>query len=163
SAVTTSGEPTATTRTSASSVSCARSRVREWQIVTVAFACSSRCAIGLPTMSLRPTTTACAPSSGTRCSASSAMIPSGVAGTSVGPSMRVAMALDRELYYGYVEAQRLGEANADLEVLLQPLEVALVHRAPDERTLLRTPERMLDEDRQQPVRRVHEPLLRLLV
>ena len=57
------GTPAATTRTSASSVCRARSSVREWQIVTVAFAWSSRCAIGLPTMSLRPTTTACAPSS----------------------------------------------------------------------------------------------------
>ena len=35
--------------------------MREWQIVTVAFACSSSCAVGLPTISLRPTTTASAP------------------------------------------------------------------------------------------------------
>ena len=35
---------------SASSVWRARSRVREWQIVTVAFACSSSSAIGLPTI-----------------------------------------------------------------------------------------------------------------
>ena len=56
----------------------------EWQIVTVAFDCSSRCAIGLPTMSLRPITTARVRSSPISYSASSAMIPSGVAGTSVG-------------------------------------------------------------------------------
>ena len=54
-------------------------RVREWQIVTVAFAWSSSSATGLPTMSLRPTTTARAPSSGTSYSSSSAMTPSGVA------------------------------------------------------------------------------------
>jgi len=35
-----------------------RSRVREWQIVTVACRCSSRSAIGFPTISLRPITTA---------------------------------------------------------------------------------------------------------
>ena len=35
-----------------------RSSVREWQIVTVASRCSSNSAIGLPTMSLRPMTTA---------------------------------------------------------------------------------------------------------
>ena len=37
---------------------CTRSRVREWQIVTVAFACRRSSDTGLPTMSLRPTTTA---------------------------------------------------------------------------------------------------------
>ena len=84
SAETIPGTPAATTSTSASRVCRSRSFVREWQIVTVAFDCSSRCAIGLPTMSLRPTTTARAPSSAIRCSASSAMIPSGVAGTCVG-------------------------------------------------------------------------------
>ena len=58
--------PAATTSTSASSVCRGRSRVCEWQIVTVAFACwSRRWAIGLPTMSLRPMTTARAPSSST--------------------------------------------------------------------------------------------------
>ena len=41
-----------------------RSSVREWQIVTVASRCSSSSAIGLPTMSLRPMTTACWPASG---------------------------------------------------------------------------------------------------
>ena len=37
--------------------------MREWQIVTVALRWRSRCAIGLPTIALRPTTTARAPSS----------------------------------------------------------------------------------------------------
>ena len=36
--------------------------VREWQIVTVALRCRSRSATGLPTISLRPITTAFAPS-----------------------------------------------------------------------------------------------------
>ena len=35
--------------------------MREWQIVTVALRWRSRCAIGLPTMAERPTTTARAP------------------------------------------------------------------------------------------------------
>ena len=39
--------------------------LRELQIVTVAFAASNRCAIGLPTMLERPMITARAPSSGT--------------------------------------------------------------------------------------------------
>ena len=51
--------------------------VREWQIVTVACACSRSSETGLPTMSLRPTTTARAPSTGTSYSSSSAMTPSG--------------------------------------------------------------------------------------
>ena len=66
SAVTMAGRPTATTSTSASRVWPARSRVCEWQTVTVAFACSSSCAVGLPTIALRPTTTASAPSSSIR-------------------------------------------------------------------------------------------------
>ena len=62
-ALTISGEtrpatPTAATRTSASSVCRSSSIVREWQIVTVAFAWRSRCATGLPTIALRPITTA---------------------------------------------------------------------------------------------------------
>src|SRR5581483_4384868 len=63
SAVTSAGTPTAAMRTSASSVWRGRSFVCEWQIVTVAFACIRSCAIGFPTMSLRPRTTARAPSS----------------------------------------------------------------------------------------------------
>ena len=55
------GRPTAATRMSASSVCRSRSCVREWQIVTVALRWRRRCAIGLPTMRERPTTTARAP------------------------------------------------------------------------------------------------------
>ena len=56
--------PTAATSTSARRQTSARSRVREWRVVTVALACSSSAEIGLPTRSERPTTTASAPSSG---------------------------------------------------------------------------------------------------
>ena len=58
------GRPIAATRMSASRVIAPRSRVFEWQMVTVAFWCSSSMAAGLPTMSLRPTTTACWPADG---------------------------------------------------------------------------------------------------
>ena len=59
--VTMRGLPVATTRTSARRVWLARSRVFEVQIVTVALRLSSMIAIGLPTMLLRPTTTASLP------------------------------------------------------------------------------------------------------
>ena len=62
--VTNAGRPIAATRMSASRATRGRSAVREWQIVTVAWRCSSSSAIGLPTMSLRPMTTACAPAIG---------------------------------------------------------------------------------------------------
>src|ERR1039457_3844227 len=50
--------PMAATRMSASRQTAARSAVLEWHMVTVACSWSSRNATGLPTMSLRPTTTA---------------------------------------------------------------------------------------------------------
>ncbi len=53
--------PMAATRMSASRQTAGRSGVFEWQIVTVACSCSSSIAAGLPTMSLRPTTTARCP------------------------------------------------------------------------------------------------------
>jgi len=55
--------PTAATKISAPRQTAAKSRVFEWARVTVALAAKSRPAIGLPTRLLRPTTTACAPSS----------------------------------------------------------------------------------------------------
>ena len=57
------GLPTAATRMSARWHTAPRSRVCEWQTVTVALAFRSRAAIGLPTMFERPTTTALAPAS----------------------------------------------------------------------------------------------------
>ena len=57
SARTISGRPTAAIRTSASRQAAARSRVREWQTVTVALAFTSRLAIGRPTRIERPITT----------------------------------------------------------------------------------------------------------
>ena len=63
-----------------------RSRVREWAMVTVALRDSSNCAIGLPTMFERPTTTASAPARSRPSAAiawsSSSMEPAGVHGTS---------------------------------------------------------------------------------
>ena len=58
--------------------------MREWHIVTVAFAISSRRATGTPTSFERPTTTACAPSSSTPSWASSSITPAGVQETSPG-------------------------------------------------------------------------------
>ena len=60
------------------------SGVREWQMVTVASRCSSSIAIGLPTMSLRPMTTACRPEIGIVSRSSSSMMPAGVHATSFG-------------------------------------------------------------------------------
>ena len=57
-----------------------RSPVREWQIVTVACRCSSSSAIGLPTMSLRPMTTARAPAIAMPDRSSSSITPDGVHG-----------------------------------------------------------------------------------
>ena len=54
--------------------------MRVWQIVTVAWRCSSISAIGLPTLALRPTTTARLPRGETPKRSSSSMPPSGVAG-----------------------------------------------------------------------------------
>ena len=62
----------------------ARFGVREWQMVTVASRCSSSSAIGLPTMSLRPMTTAWRPAIGISSRSSSSMTPDGVHATSVG-------------------------------------------------------------------------------
>ena len=58
SAVSTLRLPTAATITSACRVMALRSLVALWQMVTVAFFCSSIMAMGLPTMLLRPITTA---------------------------------------------------------------------------------------------------------
>jgi hypothetical protein len=58
--------------------------VFEWQIVTVASRCRSSSAIGLPTMSLRPITTAWRPAIWTRSRVSISMIPEGVQATSFG-------------------------------------------------------------------------------
>ena len=72
--------PMAATRMSARRHSSAKPVVFEWQIVTVAFSCSNSSAIGLPTISLRPTTTACFPAIGIRYRFSISIIPDGVHG-----------------------------------------------------------------------------------
>ena len=56
-----------------------RSRVREWQIVTVQCSASSSAATGLPTRSERPTTTASAPTNSTSWRRRSSITPDGVA------------------------------------------------------------------------------------
>ena len=71
-------------RMSASRVTAARSRVREWQIVTVAWRCSRSAATGFPTMSLRPTTTARAPSIEMPAASRRRITPAGVQGGRVG-------------------------------------------------------------------------------
>jgi hypothetical protein len=72
--------PTAATRMSAWRVIAPRSRVFEWQIVTVAPALSSSSDMGFPTIVERPTTTACDPSMGTPSCSSIFMTPHGVHG-----------------------------------------------------------------------------------
>ena len=80
SAVTNFGLPMATTRISALAASYFRFFVREWQMVTVPFFCSSSIAIGFPTMLLLPMTTHCLPLMSTPVLAISSMIPAGVHG-----------------------------------------------------------------------------------
>ena len=84
-AVTVDARPTAATTMSACRTWAARSRVALWQIVTVALAASSIIAIGLPTVLLRPMTTACAPAIGTFASCSMRMTPYGVQGRNPTP------------------------------------------------------------------------------
>src|SRR4051795_7872818 len=79
------------------------------------------------------------------------------------PSIAIAAGtLEGHLDVADVEAERLGKPDADLEVLLQALDVTRLHHAPDPRALLRPPEGVRCEFRKQAVRRVDEPALRLL-
>ena len=71
----------AATRMSASRATPGRSRVLEWQMVTVAWLWSSSMATGLPTMSLRPITTARAPCIVTSLRRRISIMPAGVQGT----------------------------------------------------------------------------------
>src|SRR5256885_1932287 len=77
-AVTRLGLPAATTRTSAWPVIAPKSGVLELQMVTVAPFCKSSSAIGLPTMLLRPTTTAWRPRTPIPSCSSSFLTPRGV-------------------------------------------------------------------------------------
>ena len=81
SAVIKRGLPMAATRISARRVCAARSAVRLWQMVTVAFSCKSSSAMGLPTMLLRPTTTASLPLMGIPARLSMCSAPFGVQAT----------------------------------------------------------------------------------
>ena len=80
--LTISGRPTAAIKTSARRQTAARSRVREWQTVTVASALTRRLAIGRPTRIERPITTASAPSSSTPDRSRISTTPAGVQGIS---------------------------------------------------------------------------------
>ena len=86
--VTVFARPTAATTTSARRVCSARSGVRLWQIVTVASAWRRSSAIGLPTVLLRPMTTACLPRRSMPVLSISLMQPAGVHGRNPGrPAM----------------------------------------------------------------------------
>src|SRR5712692_1235618 len=76
--------PMAAMTMSARRTTSGRFRVFEWQMVTVAFACISSSAMGLPTMSLRPTTTASAPSIRIPLRRRISIAPAGVQATSPG-------------------------------------------------------------------------------
>src|SRR5437667_282169 len=76
--------PMAATRMSARRHTPGRSRVFEWQTVTVALPLISSIATGLPTISLRPTTTASWPAIGMPLRLRISMIPAGVHGTKPG-------------------------------------------------------------------------------
>jgi hypothetical protein len=76
--------PTPATTMSAWPTMPGRSRVAEWQIVTVQRAINSSSAIGRPTMVDCPITTACLPTRSSPVSARSRMQPQGVQGRKVG-------------------------------------------------------------------------------
>ena len=78
------GLPIPATTMSACRTSPGRSRVAEWQIVTVQRAIRSSSAIGRPTMFDWPMTTACLPARSSPVSFSSRMQPHGVHGRSTG-------------------------------------------------------------------------------
>ena len=84
--VTTPGRPAAANTKSAWRSAAAKSGVRVWQTVTVAWRVSSRAASGRPTASPRPTTAARLPSGRTGTSASNSRQASGVAGSSASSS-----------------------------------------------------------------------------
>ena len=91
--------------------------MREWQIVTVAWRWSRSSAAGLPTMSLRPITTAFAPCSSTSYSSSSASTPSGVPGTCAGVP-----ASSRPAFSGGMPSTSLtGSIGADHTALVDPV------------------------------------------
>ena len=89
------GLPTAATRISALRVCWARFTVWLWQMVTVQFACSSSIAIGLPTMLLRPTTTASLPSRSIPVRRIISIAPLGVHATTPGCPLIIRPALSR--------------------------------------------------------------------
>ena len=76
--------PVAVTSTSARATWAAKSAVREWHTVTVAWRSRSSRAVGRPTRGLRPTTTARFPATSTPLRSMRCSTPSGVQGRSPG-------------------------------------------------------------------------------
>src|SRR5207248_9491050 len=67
----------------------------------------------------------------------------------------------RQIDTADVEPERLRQPHAVLEVFLEHADVGLAHQRTDELARLRTPERVLREQRQEPVRGRHELLVHL--
>mmetsp|Transcript_786 Transcript_786/g.2014 ORF Transcript_786/g.2014 Transcript_786/m.2014 type:complete len:213 (+) Transcript_786:1625-2263(+) len=84
------GRPHAATTMSASRMKCSGSGVRECTTVTVALRSCKSMAAGVPTMLLRPTTTARLPEIATPVRSSSSMHPFGVQHTKLGVRPRIA-------------------------------------------------------------------------
>src|SRR5918999_4596920 len=70
---------------------------------------------------------------------------------------------DRKLDVADVEPERLAQTHAVLDVLLQHADVGLVHQPADHFARLGAPERVLHEDRQEPVPGLDQPLFGLLI
>src|SRR5436190_6702820 len=109
---TSSGLPIATTRMSAVRQSAAKSRVREWPMVTVQSARSSSCATGRPTRVERPITTACLPLNDPSVSASSIEQPSGVQGTGKSSGAPEAIEPSRPTFIGWKPSTSLSGSTA---------------------------------------------------
>src|SRR5436305_1126022 len=69
---------------------------------------------------------------------------------------------DGQTDVGDVQAERVGEPDAVVQFLAEPLSVARLHQRPDHLPRLRPPEDVLGEDWEHRVRRVHEPGAHLL-
>src|SRR5215217_3848780 len=95
------------------------------------------------------------------CTVASPISPS--SRTSSATSARIRSASVRPSISTAVKRSGYRQPNVAHDVLTQALDVTRAHRVADERALLRSPERVLDENRQQPIGRLHELSLRLLV
>src|SRR5438270_10180966 len=134
-----------------------------WSSVRIPTSCAASCLRSMYRCEAgsSPTRTVARPSSPS--SATSSFTAARTFAASARPSISVAaISADGELDVADVDAERAGEADAELDVLTQALHVARLHRPSDPGALARPPERVRDEDGEQPVRRVDEVALRLL-